>query len=123
MSKPESEWRSIEDIQLLIGKSRPEQKVEMGFIGAVEAKDEARRVMVALVDVPGQPREAIARWRDGVPASVRVLGANRFTPEQRKTIEIQLLAYVQGLRGGTIDGIELAIELDVKPVPPQISSH
>lgn len=98
--KPEDKWRTVEEIDLLIGVG--DDRVQAGFTGTVEAKNEARRVVAPIVDEPGQPLETVARWREGIPASVRVF-AKRFEAEQCKVIERQLIEYVRGMRAAKID--------------------
>lgn len=98
--KPEDEWRTVEEIDLLIGVG--DERVQVGFTGTVEAKNEARRIVVPILDEPGQPLEVVARWRESIPASVRVF-AKRFEAEQCKVIERQLIEYVRGMRPGKID--------------------
>lgn len=98
--KPEDEWRAVEEIDLLIGVG--DDQLQLGFTGTVEAKNEARRIVVAILDEPGQPLETVARWREGIPASVRVF-AKRFDADKCQVIERQLIEYVRGMRPGKID--------------------
>lgn len=98
--KSEDEWRTVEEIDLLIGVG--DERVQAGFTGTVEAKNEARRVVTPIINEPGQPLEVVARWRNSIPASVRVF-PKRFAPEQCKVIERQLIEYVRGMRPGKID--------------------
>jgi len=114
--QPEEEWRAVEEIDLLIGVG--DDRLQLGFTGTVEAKNEARRIMVAIVDEPGQPLEVVARWRDGVPASVRVF-AKRFEADQCQVIERQLIEYVRGVRPGKIDWEKAPVpRFDRNELPP-----
>jgi hypothetical protein len=114
--KPEDEWRAVEEIDLLIGVG--DDRLQVGFTGAVEAKNEARRIVVPILDEPGQPLETVARWREGIPNSVRVF-AKRFTAGQCQVIEGQLIEYVRGLRPGKIDWAKAPVpRFDRNELPP-----
>lgn len=113
---PENEWQTVEAIDLLIGVG--DDQMQLGFSGTVEANGEARRVMVPILDEPGQPLEAVARWREGVPASVRVF-RKRFTEEQVAVIERQLIEYARGMRPGPIDWEKTPVlRVDGTELPP-----
>lgn len=115
---PESEWQTVEGIDLLIGVG--DDRMQLGFSGTVEANGEARRVVVPILDEPGQPLEVVARWRESVPASVRVF-RKRFTEEQITVIERQLIEYARGMRPGPIDWEKSPVpRFDGTELPPSL---
>ena len=88
-SKNTDEWQSVEQIFLTYAIDGFETILE----ATVEAKGEARRVM-AFASFAGD-RMVIARWRDFVPASVRVV-AEKTPKDQKQQYERLLMAYVAG---------------------------
>lgn len=85
-----SEWTRIDQIWLT-----HDADGSIFLDGMVEAKGEARRVMARLTR--GGERRVIARWRDGVPASVRIISHGMVASEHRQRYERQLIAYARGL--------------------------
>jgi len=85
----EEAWRAVEQIFLTYAVDGFESILE----ATVEAKGEARRVM-AFSSFAGD-RLVIARWRDPIAASVRVV-AEKTPADQKKQYERLLMAYVAG---------------------------
>jgi len=81
------DWTHISDVWLNDGKGLA--------VAAVEAKGEARRLMARRSRTDPE-RTVVARWRDGVPASVRVFADATRVPGRREAYEWLLVAYVAG---------------------------
>lgn len=87
-----SEWTQIDEFVLNLSVG----PIDVGAPIQIEANGEARRVLMVMRE--GEGPSILARWRDGVPASLRVFGLPGLDEDVRTAYERQLLDYAAGRR-------------------------